>query len=295
MNAKILRWVFVPVLVVMLAALPLVSASAVTPGGMGPDDAMTAGYDWMPIVVGEQHWFAFEYDGKRDPIEIKMYAKPTEGGMFRVLTPTQAQTWRKDGKIESVGAGSSNSAVKSELYWTGEFNRAGTYYVVVEHSKLVPGTTWCKLTITGKGVTLPGSPAVYEPEVAKPLPVQGGGPDLAYGPGNWQELYEGASNWFAFTYDKHANDPMIQIKMYLKHTEGVSFKVLTEEQAAHWRKTGEMKWIGAGSKNDSLSTDLFWTGKFTTSGTYYVVVEHSKTIGDTAYGKLLITGEGVTF
>lgn len=192
-------------------------------------------------------------------------------------------------------AGSSNPAVKSELYRTGEFSRVGTYYVVVEHSKLTTGATWCKLAISGKVVTMPGTPASKMPDVVNPIAVKGGGLDLSYAPGQWQELVEGQQNWFAFIYDKHADDPMIEIKMYLKHTGGVSFKILTPEQADLWCRTGEMSRVGAGAKNDKIGSDLSWQGMFTTSGTYYVVIEHSKSVGETAFGKLLVTGAGVTF
>lgn len=295
MNTKRLRWLTVLSLVISALLMPAV-AQAVTPMPMGPDEAMVPG-TWDPINMGEQHWFVFNYDGKKDPIEIHLYAKPTDGVTFRVLTPAQVQQWRDTGEIKWTGAGAYNEAEKSELFWTGEFNMAGKYYVLVEHSKVMKGTAWCKLTIEGKGVTFPGEPAmpVAGPAVRPLTPATGSGPDLAYLPGKWQELREGEKNWFAFTYDKHAIDPMIEIKFYTNHTEGVTFKILTPEQAQQWRVDGKLEWIGAGAKEEATRAELSWQGKFTTSGTYYVVVEHSKTQGETSYGKLMISGEGVTF
>lgn len=300
MKTKFLHWLIVFVLVITALVMPATALRAVTPTATEPDDTMLLD-TWYPVAMGEQEWLVFNYDGKKDPIEIHLYAKPTEGVAFRVLTPTQMEHWRDTGKIEAIGAGSYNEFEKSELFWTGEFNLPGTYYVLVDHSKVIKDTVWCKLTITGKGVSFPSATGAspYAP-VASPIqpvadPAAGGGPDLAYLPGKWQEMREGVQNWFMFTYDKHASDPMIAIKFYAQHTEGVIFKVLTPEQAAEWRTDGKLEWTGVGTKDKSSSADLSWTGEFTTSGTYYVVVEHSKTSGETAYGKLLINGEGVTF
>lgn len=296
MKTKFLHWLIVLVLVVAALVMPATALRAATTTATSPDDVMLLD-TWYPVNLGEQEWLVFNYDGKKNPIEIHLYAKPTDGVDFRVLTPAQMQHWRATGKIESVGAGSYNKVEKSELFWTGEFNLPGSYYVLVEHSKVLKGTVWCKLTIDGKGVSFPSEmgamPSV--PATSPIQPVAGGGPDLAYLPGNWQEMHEGVQNWFTFSYDKHATDPMIAIRFYATHTEGVSFKVLTPEQAAKWRADGTLEWIGSGAKDKSCSADLSWTGKFTTSGTYYVVVEHSKTTGETAYGKLLISGEGICF
>lgn len=293
MKNMLFRWSAL-FLVVVMALFPFATVGGQVATGMGPDVAMSPG-DWAPVIAGEQHWFSFNYDGDGKAININLYAKPTNGAAFKVLTPDQAEHWRRTGEIKSVGAGSHNDATKSELFWTGSFKESGTYYVIVEHSKLTREATWCKLSITGKGVTLPGGAIAPVPAVVAPKPALGMGPDATYLPGQYQELREGVRTWYAFTYDRHATDPTIEIKLYSKHTEGLVFKIMTPSQVANWRSTGEIKWIGAGSKNSASSADLSWKGSFTTSGTYYVIVEHSPTKGETAYGKLLITGEGVTF
>lgn len=293
MKNMLFRWSAL-LLIVGMVIVPFGSLAAQEMTGMGPDVAMSPG-DWAPVTAGEQHWFAFNYDGDGKAIAVNLYAKPTNGAIFKIVTPAQAEHWRRTGEIQYVGTGSHNDAAKSEMFWTGEFKKSGTYYVVVEHSKLTREATWCRLSITGKGVTLPGGPSAPVPAINAPKTALGMAPESAYLPGQYQELREGVRNWFAFTYDKHAIDPVIEIKMFTKHTEGLVFKILTPSQMAHWRSTGEIQWIGAGAKDANSSADLSWKGSFTTSGTYYVVVEHSKTKGETAYGKLLITGEGVSF
>lgn len=295
MLNKLMRWFTITVVIAMLLSMTTAMATAVTPTGMGPDEAMSPG-EWGAIHPGEQHWFVFQYDGKNNPIRVEMFGKPNNGLGFKVMTEEQANVWRRTGEIHWTGAGAKNSVEKSDLFWTGEFKQAGKYYVLVEHSRQYKEVAWCMLRITGKGVTLlGGEPAAMPEKPAQLTPMQGSGPDLAYAPGQWQEMRDGVTNWFAFTYDQHANDKSIEIKFYSKHMEGVTFRILTPEQAEVWRKTGELKSIGFGAKNKVDASDLSWKGTFGTSGTYYVVVEHKPTGQESAWGKLIVSGGGVTF
>lgn len=295
MLSKLMRGATILVLLAMLISMTAGIAVAFTPSGMGPDEAMSPG-DWAPVSAGERHWFVFQYDGKENPIRVEMFAKPANGAQFKVLTEAQADVWRRTGEIEWVGAGAKNSAEKSEMFWTGQFNKAGKYYVLVEHSRQISTPAWCMLRISGKGVSfLGGEPATVPVTPTEIKPVMGSGPDMAFKPGMWQEMVDGQRNWFAFNYDKHATDPTIEVKLYSKHMEGLGFRILTPEGVEIWRKTGEIKCVGCGSPNDSDPSDLSWKGSFTTSGTYYVVVEHQKTGQQSAWGKIMVTGEGVTF
>lgn len=295
MFNKFLKGVTTLVVTAMFMAMLTGVATAVTPTGMGPDEAMSPG-DWAPVSMGEQHWFVFQYDGKENPIKVELFAKPDNGVEFKVLTEAQVDQWRQTGEIHWIGAGAKNEAVKSDLFWTGEFNMAGKYYVLVEHSHQISQIAWCMLRIIGKGVTLLGGEAATTPAtVAEIKPVAGSGPDMAFTPGVWQEMTDGQSNWFAFNYDKHATDPTIEVKLYSKHMEGMGFRILTPEGVELWRHTGEIKCVGCGSPNTHDSSDLSWKGSFTTSGTYYVVVEHQKTGQESAWAKVMIMGEGVSF
>lgn len=295
MLNKVMRWSAVLVVTALLVSMTSGMAAGVTASGMGPDEAMSPG-DWAPVAVGEQHWFAFNYDGDGKAIQVELFAKPSNGVQFKVLTEAEVQHWRETGEITWVGAGAKNDALKSDLFWTGSFNLSGKYYVLVEHSKQVAGAAWCLLKISGKGVSFPSSePAAVPVTPAETKPVMGSGPEMAFKPGVYQELVEGQRNWFAFNYDKDATDRTIEVKLYAKHVEGVSFRILTPDGTEHWRQTGEIKCVGCGTPNKSDSSDLSWKGSFTTSGTYYVVVEHQKTGHEAAWAKVMITGEGVSF
>lgn len=299
MLSKLLRGSTILVVVAMLVSMTTGMAAAVTTSGtgngMGPDEAMSPG-GWAPVSAGEQHWFVFQYDGKENPIRVEMFAKPTNGAQFKVLTEAQVDQWRRTGKIEWIGAGAKNNAEKSDMFWTGEFNIPGKYYVLVEHSRQIDKAAWCMLQISGKGVSfLGGEPATDPVAPTEIKPILGSGPDMAFKPGVWQEMADGQRNWFAFTYDKDAADPMIEVKLYSKHMEGLGFRILTPEGVELWRRTGEIKCVGCGSPNEFDSSDLSWKGSFTTSGTYYIVIEHKPTGQVSAWGKIMVTGEGVTF
>jgi len=287
--------VVIALLASMMTGMAIAAPVTVTATGMGPDEAMSPG-DWAPVSAGERHWFVFQYDGKKNPIRVEMFAKPTNGAQFKVLTEAQVDLWRRTGEIKWIGAGAKNNAEKSDMFWTGEFNKAGKYYVLVEHNSQIKDVAWCMLRIGGKGVSfLGGEPGTMPTNPPQLQPLKGSGPDLAFEPGKWQEVSDGTTQWFAFTYDKHATDPAIEVKLYSKHLEGVSFRIVTPEQAEVWRKTGELKSVGVGSDNKSDSSDLSWKGLFTTSGTYYIVIEHKPTGQVSAWSKIMVAGEGVTF
>lgn len=295
MLSKFMKGSTIVVVVAMLMAMLTGMAAAVTPTGMGPDEAMSPG-DWAPVSIGERHWFVFQYDGKENPIKVELFAKPANGVQFKVMTEEQADQWRRTGEIHWVGAGAKNDATKSDLFWTGQFNLAGKYYVLVEHSRQISQVAWCMLRITGKGVTLLGGESATTPVTPTEVkPVLGSGPDMAFKPGTWQEMIDGQRNWFAFNYDKDAANTTIEVKLYSKHMEGISFRILTPEGVEVWRKTGEIKCVGCGSPNKYDSADLTWKGSFKTSGTYYVIVEHQKTGQVSAWAKVMVMGEGVTF
>lgn len=299
MLRKLFRWSTILVVVAMFASMmtgmAIAAPMTITPTGMGPDEAMSPG-EWAPVSAGERHWFVFQYDGEENPIKVSLFAKPANGAQFKVLTEAQADVWRRTGKIEWTGAGATNSAEKGDMFWTGEFNKAGRYYVLVEHSRQIDKAAWCMLQISGKGVSfLGGEPATAPVAPTEIKPILGSGPDMAFKPGVWQEMVDGQRNWFAFTYDKDAADPMIEVKLYSKHMEGLGFRILTPEGVELWRRTGEIKCVGCGSPNEFDSSDLSWKGSFTTSGTYYVVIEHKQTGQESAWGKIMVTGEGVTF
>lgn len=116
--------------------------------GDGPDNALTADNTWQIVEAGKPQWFAVCFDQHKSPKStlVQMWAKPTATGAFLVLTPANVDNWKKTGgKIESIGAGTPNEFLKSQLSWEGIFDSTGKYYVMVRHSGYPGGVANSKL------------------------------------------------------------------------------------------------------------------------------------------------------
>jgi hypothetical protein len=148
-------------------------ATSTLPSGAGPDSARSAPSGWVPTVQGAKTWYAFGYAGDKSQILIDMPVSPANAATFTVWTPQNAQGWRQGQTVTPVGAGSPNplntsrlpcqpvsgssllqcgpspNISSNDLVWSGNFNRAGIYYVVVAQSGPPGGYS---LTITGTGV-----------------------------------------------------------------------------------------------------------------------------------------------
>ena len=300
-NKQVKLYTAASALAIALSVLPVSSAFAITPNGSGPDVALSPKVS-SPIVAGAHQWFAFQYDGKNNPISIKLLNNLANKVRFEVVTPQEAQTWRQTGKLQAVGAGTKNPYLQSDLSWKGQFNTPGTYYVVVENNGQTSLPVQSNLDISGVGVSQTEvSPAL--PAVAPVAPIAavahmasqlmlGSGPDLALTPGKWQAIGMGGRSWLAFNYTKGSD---IKINLMTDVARDISFKVLTPQQVANWRKNGEFKWVGTGSYNAIQKSTLFWTGNFNSSGTYYVVVDDAHNAAKAANFDLTVTGSGVSY
>ena len=283
-------------------------ALAAGPEGTGPDDALTADGSWAMLEPGEQVWYAFNYDGGESQIGVKMNASPSDGAQFNVTTPDQAQKWRDGGKLDHVGSGSKDQNVGADKSWSGNFNKGGTYYVLVEHTGRRDMPVYYSLSIEGSGVSKPL--AAPQPEVAEAVaavaPVaaapaeapaetpSGVGPDSAMTPSaDWMELAKGETHWYAINYD--GKEGQIKVSLDAEPSQGVKFSVRTPEEVRYWQNTGELKTCGCGTANKYESGDLFWAGGFPVGGVYYIVVEDTGAgAGPSSYA-LNVSGQGVWF
>jgi TolB protein len=147
-------------------------AVATSPGGSGPDDALTPSGNWEQLETGESRWYAFQYTGDGSQIDITLQVEPHGGAGFAVWTPEAIRDWGLGLEAEPVGRGSTGSQAEGILSWSGSFTIPGTYYAVVEHSGSPPGTSHYLLEIRGDGVSLaaPEATAAPEPQPAKAKP-----------------------------------------------------------------------------------------------------------------------------
>jgi TolB protein len=140
--------------------------------GTGPDDALVPASGWQQLGVGQSRWYAFQYLGDRSQVRVQMQVQPAGSAGFAVWTPRDAQQWRLGLQVEPVGRGSVDPSVQGNLVWSGSFDIAGTYYVVVEHSGNQPGRSYYLLQISGSSVSLslptPAATATRQPAGPRP-------------------------------------------------------------------------------------------------------------------------------
>lgn len=298
---------------VVMAPEAVAMAAPVMQVGGGPDEAGAPTGAWMPLQVGEQHWYAFnfDYDAKvTEPIQIKIYAEPKDSAVLTVRNEEQAQLWRDEGKNEHFGC-CTVETIKGDKtdygIWSGQLFSSGRYYIVVEHAKNMTAPATYRFTIEGKNISFPTAkmapPVEAAPAPAAPAmaPSQiGGGPDEAMAPmtGQWIKLEPGTTHWFAFKYDYDSSFEPFQIKIYANPEKGAVLTVRNEEQAQLWRTEGKNEHFGCCTVEtiSGEETDYgVWVGRPGSSGAYYIVVETAKGVEGPVLYNFTIAGEGVSY
>jgi hypothetical protein len=147
---------------------------------------------------------------------------------------------------------------------------------------------WLGLLITGVMAFYGAGAALAADDAGGP----GSGPGTALAPANeWVQLANGEKQWYAFRDEGDLES--ISVRMKVQPSDRAIFEVLTPEQVNKWTNGETFDPVGAGTKNVDLNDDLFWTGSFVSSGTYYVVVT-SRNFGDSQFS-LNINGDDVSF
>ena len=147
---------------------------------------------------------------------------------------------------------------------------------------------WLALLIVG-AMALSGAGAALAADDAGDA---GSGPGTAMAPtDSWMQLANGEKQWYAFR--DEGDQTSIAVRMQVTPGDRAFFEVLTPEEVNKWANGETFDPVGAGTKNADLGDDLYWTGSFVSSGTYYVVVT-SRNLGDSEYA-LSINGDDVSF
>lgn len=120
----------------------------------------------------------------------------------------------------------------------------------------------------------------------------GNGPATASGPlPGWVTIENGGKHWYAFSDGGDQNEVKVRLAQLVSNR--VAFEVWTSEQLRSWQNGDTFNAVGAGTVNKNLNDDLYWTGNFVASNTYYVVV-NSRNFGPVDY-QLNISGDDVGF
>ncbi len=138
-------------LVGALIASTIVPVSAAAANGTGPGSALAPDGQWLSLSDGQQVWYAFQYAGDDSAILVRMNVAPTAGASFAVWTPDQLQAWEKGLEVKAIGHGSESSDFGGDQIWSGHFNTAGTYYIIVDHNGSVPSDF--SVSVSGSGVS----------------------------------------------------------------------------------------------------------------------------------------------
>jgi len=109
--------------------------------------------------------------------------------------------------------------------------------------------------------------------------------------GAWQTLAGGGTQWYAFR--DEGDDAPIVVRLTVLPADQAAFAVITPAAMQQWRRGEPLVAVGEGSPLAISPGDLYWTGSFVQSGTYYVRVQ-SRGEGVSNY-RLTINGRDVSF
>jgi hypothetical protein len=152
MGGKVFKKLGFVVALGLLAGM--MAIGPVAAAGAPASSVLVANGQWQKLPAGQQAWYTFDYSGDQSQILIRMAAP--NGGGFEVWTPEQFASYQAGNTVDPVGRGSASDYFGGDLIWSGNFNSAGTYYVIVDAGSSEADYT---LTITGSGVTLPAAAA----------------------------------------------------------------------------------------------------------------------------------------
>lgn len=272
----------------MLAGLVALGPAATSVAAADTTNLVADG-QYHALAAGEQTWYTFNYSGDESQIMIEMSAP--NGGGFEVWTPEQYAQYQAGQAVEPVGRGSASDYYGGDLIWTGNFNTAGTYYVIVtaEGSQIDYA-----LTISGAGVSLPAAAPAAQAEtataaapatetataaaapVAAPAAKSGANSgDALTIDGQWANIAANQQVWYAVPY--WGGNEQLTISMVTDPSNPATFAVYTADEVANGDDP-----VGRGSGNAAMGDAQVWVGGFADAGTVYVVVSGNG-VGNTGY------------
>jgi hypothetical protein len=268
--------------------------------GDGPFEAAAASGTWTELQQGATTWYGFTYAGDSSQILVTLDQASDNSAGFAIWTPEEVDAWARGQAVEPIGRGSPNPFVANQLLWSGNFNMAGEYFVVVQSTG--PGVGYYALNIAGSGVSVAAeatqatvttaAETTSQPAVAAAAEksTDGATPGESFTiPAYSVAAAPNATVWHSFSY---AGDES-RILVWLDDLSGVNLtlSVWTPEQVAQMEKGNTVEPVGRGSYDQYGKGSLSWAGNFPQAGTYYVTVDN----GGAAVGSytLQIAGSGV--
>lgn len=268
-------------LVSMLIVSSAFAAATRTGGSATPADALQINGTTYTLPAGASAWYGFMYPGDLSQVSVMLSSGGMSGFTFQVFTPDEIANG-----LASVGAGSFNPFVNADLFWTGNFNTPGFYYVEVmnttgnalPYSLMIngnisglPETSGAESNTAiggGPATTVAAAPAAAIAAPAGPVHDGSSVQNAFILNGTGETLAPGASAWYMFK--SAGGDSENQVWLNANGASGMSFTVWTPEEIANGTTN-----VGAGSFDPFFSADLLWQGNFVDPGIYYVQVTNN--------------------
>lgn len=98
------------------------------------DDALAN--SWRTLNGRESQWYVFQHPGDASVVQIWMDVEPNDAAGFSVFAEGDARAIMAGANpddFSAIGRGTPNEAESGDLFWRGEFEEHGRYYVLVEH------------------------------------------------------------------------------------------------------------------------------------------------------------------
>ncbi len=292
------------------------AAACITTSTNSPTTPYTPIDDWIPLQATEQHWYAFRDEGDDTAVTVRLKAEPANRVNFRLFTATQIVDYIRGKRVTGVGASAAEPALGGDAHWTGSFVQSGIYYILVQSDRLNERTHTTgysyRITVSGEKVsfpllsfTQPTPPTADQircthgdlqtsPPTINPVPQA-----LASSPeeplaavGRFVAIAPDARHWYAFR--DEGDDAAIEIAADAIPADCLTFELWTPAQLGLWQRGEPFQPVGRGTPNALLKADLFWTGSFVKSGTYYVVVELNPAFQGRCTYQLHVTGRDVS-
>lgn len=93
--------------------------------------------NWRVLRSGETQWFTFSHPGDSAPVQIWMDSEPNGAIGFEVFGEEQARSIMDGANpddVRNIGSGTPNENESGNLFWRGEFEEHGRYFVMIHNS-----------------------------------------------------------------------------------------------------------------------------------------------------------------
>ncbi len=267
----------------LLAGLTAVGPMATAAAAAGASTVLVADGQWHALPAGQQAWYTFDYSGDGSQILIRMAA--ANGAGFEVWTPEQFAQYQAGATVDPIGRGSASDIYGGDLIWSGNFNEAGTYHVIVTAGS---GQADYALTISGSGVALPKveaqaaatkttetkaaaaekaatKSATTEKAAAAPEKNGANSGEALTINGKWTNIGPNQQVWYAIPYG--GGNAQMVLSMASDPNNPATFAVYTTDEVANGLDP-----VGRGSADAAMGNAQVWAGGFENAGTVYVVV-----------------------